>query len=407
MNRTLVTLLAAAAFLPASAHALACGLSQHKRQQSIVSCRAHVSMRECRALAEKIGCSVVRTLDSINAVVITLPDDAHESSSVKLQALVQVERVEPDRKLNWLKSSMGFNPPLIKDIIQPFKRSSLELPIPGEAESEQPWGVQRVNAAAAWPNTMGVGVKVAVIDTGIDFEHPELSAAMAGGFNAVDVDKPEAFKDDQGHGTHVAGTIAAARDGMGVVGVAPQAKLYAVKVLDAEGNGTFSSVIAGIEWCVKNGIQVANMSLGASEGSQALSEAVAAAAEAGLVIVAAAGNDYGGAVSFPGAYPQVITVSSSDKKDRLSVFSSVGPEVDVIAPGSDVKSSRMGGGFVELSGTSMATPHAAGLAALAVAKGARGVEAVKAALTAAASPLPGLSAPQQGRGMVDAGRLVQ
>ena len=147
------------------------------------------------------------------------------------------------------------------------------------------------------------------------------------------------------------------------------AKLYAVKVLDADGNGGYSSVIAGIEWAAKKGIKVANMSLGADEGSEALKRAITAANKAGLLIVAAAGNG-GGPVGFPASYPETLAVGASDIKDGVADFSSRGPEVDFIAPGVDVKSVKMEGGWEELSGTSMAAPHVAGLAALAVARGA-------------------------------------
>ena len=228
---------------------------------------------------------------------------------------------------------------------------------------------------------------------------------MAGGFNAVDPKK--SYKDDQGHGTHVAGTIAAARDGKGVVGVAPLASLYAVKVLDADGNGNFSDVIAGIEWAAKNKMDVANMSLGSDEGNESLRLAVVAAEKAGVVIVAAAGNSSGGPVSFPGTYPQTIAVAASDKTDKFAFFSSKGAEVDLIAPGADINSTKMDGGYEENSGTSMAAPHVAGLAALAIASGARGLAQVKRALEAASAPLKDLKPEEQGKGLPDAAKLVR
>ncbi|MEQ1919562.1 MAG: S8 family serine peptidase, partial [Elusimicrobiota bacterium] len=158
------------------------------------------------------------------------------------------------------------------------------------------------------------------------------------------------------------------------------------------------------EWAAKKGIKVANMSLGADEGSEALKRAITAASKAGLTIVAAAGNS-GGPVGFPARYPEAIAVAASDIKDGVADFSSRGPEVDFIAPGVDVKSVKMEGGWEELSGTSMATPHVAGLAALAVARGASTPAAVRAMLKRAATPLPGLAATLQGMGMIDAGKL--
>jgi subtilisin family serine protease len=214
--------------------------------------------------------------------------------------------------------------------------------------------------------------------------------------------------DDNGHGTHVSGTAAASHV-PGLVGVAPAARLYAVKVLDADGTGNLSDVIDGIVWTAKNGMQVVNMSLGAPVDSPAMREAVQYATGMGVVIVAAAGNS-GAAVGYPGAYPEVIAVAASDAADKLADFSSRGPQVKFIAPGVDVVSSKLGGGFVSYSGTSMASPHVTGLAALAVAQGwvgTGGPDGVLAQLQKAASPLPGLTADEQGAGMIDAGKLTR
>jgi subtilisin family serine protease len=275
--------------------------------------------------------------------------------------------------------------------------------------SDVPWGIQRVHAPAAWPQTQGAGVKIAVIDTGIDYTHPALQGKVDGGYSALTkTENPKDYMDDNGHGTHVSGTAAGSHI-KGLVGAAPQARLYAVKVLDSDGSGNLSDVIDGIVWAAKNGMQVANLSLGAPTDSAAMHEAVQYATGMGVVIVAAAGNS-GGAVGFPGAYPEVVTVSASDADDKLAGFSSRGPEVKFIAPGVDVISARLGGGFVSFSGTSMATPHVAGLAALAVAQGWVGLggpDGVLAQLKKAASPLPGLTAEQQGSGLIDAGKLTR
>ncbi|MBI3551566.1 MAG: S8 family peptidase [Elusimicrobia bacterium] len=390
--------------IPASAQV--CPLSDEDSVQRIVSCKPGVALADCRTLAQSAGCAVVRELESINAIVIIVPKSRAGLQEGRLKSLKEVDRVDPDERINWLKAVE----PALNDFRLPAPAAIVRFqkaaaPEPAADDPEQPWGIKRVKAAAAWSRTQGQGIKVAIIDTGVDATHPDLSAAVAGGFNAVDPANPGDFADDQGHGTHVAGTIAAARDGQGVVGVAPKTRLYAVKVLDRFGNGSFSEIIAGIEWAVKNKMQIANMSLGADEGSEPLLRAVKAAYGAGLVIVAAAGNASGGPVSFPGAYPETIAVSASDKADALAPYSSVGDAVGFIAPGSSVLSCAPGGKFVEHSGTSMAAPHVSGLAALAISLGARGPEGVRAALARAASPLPGLSPPQQGAGMIDAGRL--
>lgn len=279
---------------------------------------------------------------------------------------------------------------------------------------ELTWGINRVHAPAAWDVTEAEGVKIAVIDTGIDASHPDLVGKVDGGYSAIKkTENPEDYADDNrdghGHGTHVAGTIAAWRDGKGVVGVAPKARLYAVKVLDKDGSGRMSDVVDGIVWAGKNRMQVANMSLGAPVTSEALQSAVRYASSRGVILVAAAGNAMGGPVSYPGALPEVIAVSASSSQDRFAPFSSRGPQVKFIAPGWDVVSAQIDGGFASLSGTSMACPHVAGLAALVVSQGYVGLtgpDGVLAQLVKAAKPLVGLKPEEQGFGMIDAGRLV-
>ncbi|MDE2292216.1 MAG: S8 family peptidase, partial [Elusimicrobia bacterium] len=311
-------------------------------------------------------------------------------------AAPNVLRVERDYVQNWLQGAPAL------PALSPAFRAAAPAPAAAPRAQALPWGIQRVNAPGAWPVTRGAGVKVAVVDTGIDFDHPDLK--VAGGANMIDPSK--SFKDDNGHGTHVSGTIA----GQGkddVWGVAPDVSLYGVKVLDANGSGTFADVIAGIQWTAQNHMDVANFSLGASQGTQALADAVKAATDAGVTIVAAAGNS-GAAVGYPGAYPQCIAVAASDSSDAVADFSSRGPQVAVLAPGVNVYSTYMGGGYQSLDGTSMATPHVTGLTALAIAaRGVHGQAAVRKALQAAATPVPNASADEQGAGIVDAAKLVR
>jgi len=148
------------------------------------------------------------------------------------------------------------------------------------------------------------------------------------------------------------------------------------------------------------------MSLGGGSGTEALKLIMEKAHEAGIAIVCAAGND-SGPVNYPAKYPQAIAISASDSGDKIASFSSRGAEIVIIAPGVSVYSTKKGGGYTSMSGTSMACPHAAGLAALAVGAGANGAEAVRAALKNAATPLPGLTPVQQGAGLVDAFKLVR
>ena len=322
--------------------------------------------------------------------------------------------VEADYKVKWIEAAPSFQASQLPSLgsfmggLPKFTPTGVKMP--ASSRPELTWGIDAVHAPAAWDTTEGAGVRVAIIDTGINIKHKDLQGKVDGGYDAISKsEQADAYQDQNGHGTHVAGTVGALRDGKGVVGVAPKARLYAVRVLDADGSGSLSDVIDGIIWCANNGIQVANMSLGSSQPSDTMRRALAYAKSRGVVVVAAAGNS-GGAVGYPGAYPEVIGVAASDSDGKLASFSSRGPEVDFIAPGVYVVSTAMDGGYANFSGTSMAAPHMAGIVALAVSQGWVGLDGpdgVMAQLKKAAKPLPGLTAEQQGAGMVDAGKLVR
>lgn len=226
-----------------------------------------------------------------------------------------------------------------------------------------PTGVNQIKAPLAWDCSRGKAIKVAVLDTGIAAAHPDLAPNFRGGISFV---PGETSSDDfNGHGTHCAGTIAAAVNGSGVVGVAPTAYLYAVKVLDGTGSGAWSNLVAGIDWCIKRGIRILSMSLGSpSPPPNALKTICDVAWNRGRLLVAAAGND-GGNVGFPARYDTVIAVTALDNSNVLASFSSRGPDAELSAPGVSVLSTLPGGGFGRLDGTSMACPHVSGAAALA------------------------------------------
>ncbi len=383
-------------------------------ERRIVVFQAGTSPAQRVALAKAAGGTVVRELPLINAVVIEHPTQVSIAEN-KLRALAEVKRVDLDPKINWLAMAdargTDFALPstagIMKGIAALKKRPQAVEPGPQAPATgqETPWGIARVQAPAAWKTSRGKGVKLVVIDTGIDMTHPELAGIIKGGWNAIST--AATFNDDNGHGTHCSGTIAAKDDDQGVVGVAPQIDLYGVKVLDANGSGTFDDVIAGMLWAVENKMEVASMSLGASQGNQALADAVEAMRKGGVILIAAAGNS-GSSVGYPAAYPGAIAIAASDSKDKLASFSSRGPQVAVIAPGVDVKSTYMGGGYDTLSGTSMATPHVAGLTALYVAthKGAT-PEQARAALQAASTKLAGVPDIGQGAGLPSAVKLVK
>jgi subtilisin len=226
-----------------------------------------------------------------------------------------------------------------------------------------PVGVSQVKAPPAWDASRGKGINVAILDTGIDALHPDLAPNVKGAVSFVPGETPA---DGHGHGTHCAGTIGAAINGSGVVGVAPAASLYAVKVLANNGSGQWSWLIAGISWCIQNRMKVLSMSLGGSSAPAALETMCNTAFTNGLLLVAAAGNSGPGmgTVGVPGKYKNVIAVSAIDSANVIANFSSRGPEVEICAPGVNVLSCKPGGGFQTMSGTSMACPHVAGGAAV-------------------------------------------
>ncbi|MCX5788907.1 MAG: S8 family peptidase [Elusimicrobia bacterium] len=380
--------------------------TRNLKTRFLVAFKQGAASSDKSATLEQMGLSAIEQIDELGAVVVEGQAGKFQASAAAgLASDPNVAWVEQDQY--WPNMLVDMAPASFAQIPLPALQEIMaQLPkvMPSQTDGELPWGIRRVNAPAAWPTTQGEGVRVAVVDTGIDFKHPDLASNYAGGYNAIDSSKTP--MDDNGHGTHVAGTIAAVKDGKGVAGVAPKARLYAVKVLDKDGGGGLVSIIKGLIWCGRNHIQVANMSLGAPISTPFMHWAVMYAAAKGVTIVAAAGNS-GGSVSYPGAYSEVIAISAADARDKIAEWSSRGKEVAFIAPGVDVLSDWPGGGLETESGTSMATPHMAGLAALAVSQGASTPAQVRKALEAAAVKVDGLSATEQGHGMVDAAKLIK
>ena len=263
------------------------------------------------------------------------------------------------------------------------------------------WHLDAASVSGAWhQGALGNGVVVAVLDTGVATGGSETPALVAG-HDFVDSDDDPT--DLHGHGTHVAGTIAQrTNDGVGVAGVAPGAQVMPVRVLGADGSGSTSDVISGIVWAVQNGADILNLSLGSANASAAELLAVEWAVEQGALVVAASGNDGAAAVSYPAAYDVALAVGATDQAHQVTRYSNTGAALDLVAPGGNMRADLDGDGYNDgvlqetfgadgwgwyfFQGTSMATPHVAGAAALLVSAGATPLEA-GAALMAHADDL--------------------
>lgn len=229
------------------------------------------------------------------------------------------------------------------------------------------WAETLLRLPLVWRETRGEGIKVAILDTGIDTDHPDLAGAVV---EARDF-TGEGIEDENGHGTHCAGIVAARANGVGFVGAAPKCELIVAKVLDAVGRGTLARVAAGIDWAVAVGADILSLSLAAEADDRELYRAVHAALAAGKVVICAASNSGAlgaNTIGYPGRYGSVLTVAAHDALGHPSGFSSRGPEIDFMAPGQEIWSTWKEGGWAQLSGTSMAAPFVAGLAALVLAK---------------------------------------
>ncbi|WP_232016520.1 S8 family peptidase [Paenibacillus baekrokdamisoli] len=282
---------------------------------------------------------------------------------------------------------------------KPWLKNFVHLPSPKTISLVNvTWNIRRVQAPLVWPITRGSSKKIGIIDTGIA-KHPDL--VVSGGINTIN---GSSFLDDNGHGTHVAG-IAAARGTKGQIpGAAPRAALYAIKALNANGEGFVSDIIKGINWCIARKISVINMSLGLEgEKSAALREAVKRAHRKGIVIVASAGNSgiNSGGIDEPASFPETIAVAASTISNRIAPYSSRGRGVSISAPGNNIRSTWLRNGYKILSGTSMASPHVAGGAALllAVEPNLKPTQ-VRSRLQSTASRLTGYGPRSQGAGLL-------
>ncbi|MBZ0280304.1 MAG: S8 family serine peptidase [Anaerolineae bacterium] len=291
------------------------------------------------AYIQQIGGSITQEIDALNTVVVNV-------SSVAAQSLPNssvVAQTEPDYYV---------------------RAQTTNDPYYG-----QQWALPVIKAPEAWatltPDTAPIAI--AVIDSGICADHPDLQGDILPGYDFVEDDLIP--QDASGHGCGVAGIIAAnANNNIGMAGIAAHARILPLRVLDAQGLGTYSDVAAAMVYAVDNGAAIINLSLGGSVPSTTLENAVNYAVAHGVLVIAASGNT-GGSVLYPAAYPSVVAVASVDQNLQLSSFSSYGPQVDLLAPGRDILTTSPNGGYTLISGTSFAAPQVAGVAALELARG--------------------------------------
>jgi thermitase len=250
------------------------------------------------------------------------------------------------------------------------------------------YGLQTTQTNLAWDVAQGSSTQeIAVLDSGVDYTHPDLDGKTILGYDFVDDDN--APMDANGHGTHVAGIAAAeTNNATGISGMAPNTKILAVRVLDAAGSGSLDDVANGIRYAADAGAEVINLSLGCDCHTVALEDAVNYAWNKGVVVVAAAGNDNVSATFEPASYTNVIAVGAVNDRDRKATFSNYGTWVDVVAPGVSIASTYPGNQYVYMDGTSMASPFVAGLAALLKGQGRTNVQ-VRQAIELTADPVSG------------------
>lgn len=333
-----MVLLIAAVGVPCSAAARDPARAARKAGRLIVRERAGLTADAMHDVLRRTGARRVGALDAVGAAVVEAPE----------RELATVERS--------LRRSGLFSSVERDYLVQVAEE-------PNDTYYGVQWGLGRIAAPDAWDLSSGDGVIVAVIDTGIEAGHPDLQGAALPGYDFVNGDDDPA--DDHGHGTRMSGIIVAQRDnGIGIAGAAPGATLLPVKVLDWEGHGTYSDVANGITYAVDQGARVLNLSLVGTVASDILQAAVTYATAKGAIVVAAAGNYGSSAPAFPAAADGAIAVSAIDESDAHPAFSNYGPWIALSAPGVDIATTSLDGGYDTSTGTSPAAAFGSAVFAL-------------------------------------------
>ncbi|MFN8484073.1 MAG: S8 family serine peptidase [Anaerolineae bacterium] len=297
-----------------------------------------------RAAVQAVGGKVTDSLPTLSIDAVSVPEDTFDRALATLQADPSIAFAERDPVVRF------FSPPSAWQPNDPFFKDQ--------------WGLVRTGIPSAWDLTRGSpDVVVAVLDTGADANHEDLRGQLVDGYDFVhNTRTPD---DDNGHGTHVTGIIAAAaNNGLGISGVAPGSRVMPIKVMSALGNGSHFVIAQGIEHALRNNARILNLSMGGDTPSQTLKQAVDHAWEVGALVVAAAGNDNTDKPSYPAAWPNVISVGALNTDDTRAPFSNYGPTISLVAPGVAILSTLPGNRYEAWPGTSMAAPFVSGVAAL-------------------------------------------
>ncbi|MBN1121934.1 MAG: S8 family serine peptidase, partial [Anaerolineae bacterium] len=307
--------------------------------QVVIKLQPGTSPEDLQTFLDEIGATVVEEIEQLDTIVIEVPE---EVAAEPLPESPVVEGSEPD----YFVVALGDG-------------------VPSDPLYPEQWGLEVIGATDAWAELPDDApeVIVAVIDSGICADHPDLEGRIEDGWDFVEDDAVP--QDEAGHGCAVSGVIAANIDNeIGIAGVAPNAQIMPLRVLDASGVGTYSDVAAAIVYAVDNGAEVINLSLGGPNSSNTLAEAINYAVEQDVLVVAAAGNTGSETILYPAAYEPVIAVGSVDPNLAASSFSATGDGIDVLAPGRDIMTTTADGDYGLLSGTSLAAPYVAGIATL-------------------------------------------
>lgn len=372
--------------------------------RKIVSVEDPSQYHALRDIIKASGGRIIKELPLIDGFLCEFP--LEQTALAAVRDVAGKVRVEDDIKVKLCNFPGFFFYPFFP--FGPKPTPSPETPqvpqYPAKTGRPVDWGLKRIGAPQVWDKLKERRVRVGIIDTGINYQHPDLKSNIRQGVSTLD-GHPSYF-DDYGHGTHVAGTIGASGS-VGAQGINPYTDFYIVKAFDSKGNANLSDIIEGMDWLARWQVDVINMSFSTNESNNGFLRAISGVHRRGIVMVAAAGND-GGGVNFPARFPEVIAVSAIDRNDQIASFSSFGPEINFCAPGVDITSTWQGSGYSVKSGTSFAAPHVTGtIADLINYYGPMPPYEIREMLNAGAVTLEKLNRNQQGAGLVELPRIIK